>query len=227
VAERALLNLDGAAWLRDLNARGVFVAGTDTEVGKTHAATALIRAIARSGVRVAGMKPVAAGAVTTAAGSRNEDALALAAAANVGAPYDLINPYCLQAAVSPHLAAADEGATIDTGVLRASLDALIEQTADFVVVEGAGGWLAPIGETLTMADVAVALGLPVLLVVGLRLGCLSHALLTKRAIEASGLRFAGWIGNRLDPDFQRSDENIATLERLLGTAALAILPFAP
>lgn len=222
------MQLDVAAWLAALNgARGVFVAGTDTEVGKTHAAAALIRAVARSGVRVAGMKPVAAGAVTTAAGSRNEDALALAAAANVGAPYDLLNPYCLQAAVSPHLAAADEGITIDTGVIRESFEALIAQTADFVVVEGAGGWLAPIGERLTMADVAVALDLPVVLVVGLRLGCLNHSLLTKRAIEAAGLRFAGWIGNRIDASFQRADENIATLGQLLESAAIDILPFAP
>ena len=222
------MNFDAEKWLAGLNvARGVFVAGTDTEVGKTHVATALIRALARLNVRVAGMKPVAAGAVTTAAGSRNEDALALAGAAKVGAPYDLINPYCLPAAVSPHLAAADEGVTIEPGVIRESFEALIAQTADFVVVEGAGGWLAPIGESLTMADVATALGLPVVLVVGLRLGCLNHSLLTKRAIEASGLEFAGWIGNRIDPHFQRADENIATLERLLDGAALEILPFAP
>ena len=222
------MNFDAAAWLASLNgARGVFIAGTDTEIGKTHAAAALIRAVARAGVRVAGMKPVAAGAVTTAAGARNEDALALAAAANVGARYDLINPYCLQAAVSPHLAAADEGVTIDTGVIRESFEALIAQTADFVVIEGAGGWLAPIGEAMTMADIAVALDLPVMLVVGLRLGCLNHSLLTKRAIEASGLRFAGWIGNRIDPDFQRAGENVATLEHLLGSAALDILPFTP
>jgi dethiobiotin synthetase len=225
VVEHSLLNFDAAAWLASLDgARGVFVTGTDTEVGKTHVSTALIRSLARAGVRVAGMKPVAAGSVSTGAGARNEDALALAAAANVGAPYHAINPYCLEAAVSPHLAAADEGVTIDTSVIRESFETLIAQSADFVVVEGAGGWLAPIGEAHTMADIAIALDLPVVLVVGLRLGCLNHSLLTRRAIDASGLRFAGWIGNRIDPHFQRAEENITTLERLLAGAAFDIVP---
>jgi dethiobiotin synthetase len=226
VAERVALNFDVSVWLASLNgARGVFVTGTDTEVGKTYVATALIRALAQAKVRVAGMKPVSAGAIVTAAGLRNEDALALAAAANVAAPYHAINPYCLEAAVSPHLAAADEGVTIDTLLIKASFETLITLAADFVVVEGAGGWLAPIGETQTMADVAAALDLPVVLVVGLRLGCLNHSLLTKRAIEASGLRFAGWIGDRIDPGFQRVEDNIATLERALRCAPMAVLDF--
>jgi dethiobiotin synthetase len=148
------------------NARGVFVTGTDTGVGKTVVATALIRQLAREGLRVVGMKPVAAGAEgTRAALLRNEDALALAAASNIPAPYESINPYCLLAAVSPHIAAADEGVTIETAVIKEHFEKLAE-LADFVVVEGAGGWLAPINETQTMADVAVALGLPVVLVVG-------------------------------------------------------------
>lgn len=226
MAELNALNIDAAQWLADLNgAKGVFVTGTDTEVGKTFVATVLIRALARAKIRVAGMKPVAAGAVQTGAGSRNEDALALAAAGNVAAPYDLINPYCLEAAVSPHLAAADEGVIIDTKVIKASFESLLIQAADFVVVEGAGGWLAPIGETQTMADVALALDLPVVLVVGLRLGCLNHSVLTKRAIEASGLPLAGWIGNAIDPKFQRSEENLTTLERMLGAAPIAVLPY--
>ena len=176
MADRVALDIDAAAWLASLNgANGVFVTGTDTEVGKTFVAAALIRALARAKVRVAGMKPVSAGSIVTAAGSRNEDALALAAASNVAAPYYAINPYCLEAAVSPHLAAAEEGVTIDPQSIKESFETLITQAADFVVVEGAGGWLAPIGETQTMADVAVALGLPVVLVVGLRLGCLNHS----------------------------------------------------
>jgi dethiobiotin synthetase len=224
MVDRAPLKIDAAAWLATLDgARGIFVAGTDTGAGKTIVAAALIRALAHAKVRVAGMKPVAAGTVQTGAGSRNEDALALAAAANVAAPYDVINPYCLQAAVSPHLAAADEGVTIDTQVIRDSFERLVRDVADFVVVEGAGGWLAPIGETQTMADVAIALDLPVVLVVGLRLGCLNHSLLTRRAIGASGLRFAGWIGNAIDPGFERSEENVATLEQLLGSAPIDIV----
>lgn len=220
-----VLDLDADAWLATLaGARGIFVAGTDTGVGKTVVSAALIRTLAHSKVRVVGMKPVAAGAEETSAGRRNEDALALAAAANVAAPYRTINPYCLAAPVSPHLAAADEGVAIDTHVIRARFEALT-QIADFVVVEGAGGWLAPTGEAQTMADVAFALDLPVLLVVGLRLGCLSHGLLTKRAIEASGMRFAGWIGNCIDPDFARAEENIGTLARLLGSAPVALVAF--
>ena len=221
------LDVDVSASLATLSgARGVFVTGTDTGVGKTVVSAALIRALARAKVRVAGMKPVAAGTAHTGAGSRNEDALALAAASNVAAPYHIINPYCFDSPVSPHLAAADEGITIDTQVIRESFETLM-QAADFVVTEGAGGWLAPIGDTQTMADVAIALELPVVLVVGLRLGCLNHSLLTRQAIEASGLRFAGWIGNAIDPKFERREENIATLERMLGCTPLGVLNYEP
>jgi dethiobiotin synthetase len=202
----------------------VFVAGTDTGVGKTVISRALIRGFVREGLRVAGMKPVAAGADYTAAGLRNEDALALAAASNIPAPYDSINPYCLPAPVSPHIAAAEEGVTLDPGVIRGHLETLAA-LADIVVVEGAGGWLAPIGPSRTMADIAAALELPVLLVVGLRLGCLNHALLTRAAIGSSGLRFAGWIGNRIDPGLARADENVRALTERLGGAPLAIVDF--
>jgi dethiobiotin synthetase len=204
-------------------ARGVFVAGTDTGVGKTVVAAALIRRLAREGLRVVGMKPVAAGAENTRAGLlRNEDALALAAASNIAAPYESINPYCLLAAVSPHIAAADEGVAIEPAVIGKHFEKLA-RLADFVVVEGAGGWFAPISETQTMADVALALDLPVLLVVGLRLGCLNHSRLSRLAIEASGARFAGWIANPIDPGFRRPQENLATLASLLGGAALGTI----
>src|SRR5829696_2696194 len=180
-------------------ARGVFVTGTDTGVGKTFVAAAMIRALTREGLRVAGMKPVAAGANRTSAGLlRNGDALALAAASNVPLPYESLNPYCFLSAVSPHIAAADEGVTIETQVIQSHFEKLA-MLADFIVVEGAGGWFAPISLSQTMADVALALGLPVLLVVGLRLGCLNHSLLSQRAIEARGAKFAGWIGNGITP----------------------------
>lgn len=205
--------------------RGVFVTGTDTGVGKTLVSAALIRAMAHRGARVAGMKPVAAGAFLTRSGlRRSEDALALAAAANVRASYESMNPYCLLEPVSPHLAAFDESVSIDTAVIRGHFEKLAA-LADFVVVEGAGGWLAPIGPSRTMADVALALDLPVLMVVGLRLGCLNHALLTRRAIEASGARFAGWIGNHIDPELRRAAENLVSLERILERPALAVVPF--
>lgn len=204
-------------------ARGLFIAGTDTEIGKTRAAVSVIRALARAGLRVAAMKPVAAGAVLTADGLRNGDAASLAAAASVSAAYALVNPYCLAAPVSPHIAAAEAGVVIDTRRIAHCFRELALR-ADCVVVEGAGGWLAPIGSRRTMADVARALELPVVLVVGLRLGCLNHALLTARAIEAGGLRLGAWIANHIDPGLERVGENVATLERLLGRPPLALLP---
>lgn len=205
------------------SARGLFIAGTDTEIGKTHAAVSVIRTLVASGLRVGAMKPVAAGAEPAPGGLRNADALALAAAANVPAPYERVNPYCLIPPVSPHIAAQDAGICIEMSLIERAFGELA-LGADCVVVEGAGGWYAPIGDRETMADVALALKLPVLLVVGLRLGCLSHALLTAHAIEASGLAFAGWIGNHIDPRYARLAQNVATLERLLGRPAIALIP---
>lgn len=187
--------------------RSLFIAGTDTGVGKTWIATRLLRALAASGLRAAGMKPVAAGAVQTPAGLRNDDALALAGAGNVALPYETLNPYCLAQATSPHIAARNAAISIDI-VEILSKYVLIASKSDVIVVEGAGGWLAPVGEPVvqgttgpTMADVAAALALPVVLVVGMRLGCISHALLTADAIRARGLQLAGWIANPIDPEF--------------------------
>jgi dethiobiotin synthetase len=197
-------------------ATSVFVAGTDTGVGKTHVAVALLRRLAATGQRAAGMKPVAAGAVLTANGLRNDDALALAAAAGVALPYGLVNPVCLPLATSPHLAARAAGRPIGIpAIVRAYAE--IATRADVVVVEGAGGWRAPIGDRETMEDVAIALGLPVLLVVGLRLGCINHTLLTADAIRRSGLELAGWIANPIDPSFAAAaDTTEAIAERLPG-----------
>jgi dethiobiotin synthetase len=213
-------------------ARGVFIAGTDTEVGKTYVTTALVKALVRSGLKVAAMKPVAAGADATPDGLRNADALALSRAANLPVPYIRVNPFCLAMPTSPHIAARMTGVCIDPAViLQEFLTFVNDNAVDVVAVEGAGGWLAPISETETMADVASTLQLPVLLVVGLRLGCLNHALLTADAIEASGLRFAGWIANHVQPHFEHAGENIALLERrlrapLLESVAFNASPFA-
>lgn len=202
---------------------GVFITGTDTGVGKTLVSVSIVRALVARGLAVAAMKPVAAGAVRTPQGPRSADALALAAVANVTASYDRINPYCLRAPISPHIAAAEEDVAIDVAVIRQRFEELA-QRADCIIVEGAGGWLAPISASETLADVARALSLPVVLVVGLRLGCLNHALLSAQAIAADGLELGGWIGNAIDPDFERSAENISTLERRLGLAPLALVP---
>jgi dethiobiotin synthetase len=206
--------------------RGVFVTGTDTEVGKTVVATALVRTLVGAGLKVAVMKPVAAGAAATPEGPRNEDAVALMEAANASNVYSLVNPYCLEIPASPHIAAAKAGISLEFPRIAFAFETLA-QTADLVVVEGAGGWYAPINHTQTMADLASALGLPVLLVVGLRLGCLNHALLTARAVEAQGLPLAGWFANHVEPAFEHSEENVATLESRLGAPLLGSIAFQP
>lgn len=203
--------------------RGFFVTGTDTGVGKTVVAAALTRALVARGMRVAVMKPVASGSEPTAEGPRNSDALTLMAAANVHASYGSVNPYCFLPPISPHIAAREAGVTIDLTLLRSRYDALAA-ICDCVVVEGAGGWLAPIGDSASMADLASALSLPVLLVVGLRLGCLNHALLSRESLASHGAAFAGWIANAVDPAFERAAENLATLTTRLGEPPLAHIP---
>lgn len=205
-------------------APGVFVTGTDTGVGKTLCAQALIRAAVAAGGRAAGMKPVASGAQWLQGRWVSEDAQALRAAASVELPDDLLNPYCLPEAVSPHIAAQQAGIRIDIETIVASFTEIL-QLSDIIVVEGAGGWLVPLTPGVTMADLAGRLGLPVVLVVGLRLGCLNHALLTAESIAAHGQRLAGWIGNHIDPQFAAPDQNLATLRAALG-APLAVIPHA-
>jgi len=207
-------------------ARGIFVTGTDTEVGKTVAAAALVRTLVQAGLRVGVMKPIAAGADETPNGLRNSDALALMAASNVRASYENVNPVCLAMAASPHIAAASAGIRIEVAPIVRSFDRL-SMLSDLVIVEGAGGWYVPLNDTESMADLAAALDLPVVLVVGLRLGCLNHAQLTARAIEARGLRLAGWIGNHIHAHFEHAAENIATLETRLPAPLLDIVPFQP
>jgi dethiobiotin synthetase len=202
----------------------LFVVGTDTGVGKTHATCALLHALARRYPRVCGMKPIAAGGVHTADGFSNEDSLAHRAASTVRVPPALDNPILLPEPLSPHLAAARAGTAIDLDLVLDAVARLRERT-DALLVEGAGGFLVPLSETRTGADLAVALKLPLVLVVGMRLGCLNHALLTAEAIRARGLTLAGWIANRVDPDFLCPDENLAYLRSHLGAPLWADLPF--
>jgi dethiobiotin synthetase len=205
---------------------GVFITGTDTGVGKTRVAVGLLTALRRAGVRAVGMKPVAAGADRIGGRLRNDDAQRLLTAGAVAAPYDDVNPYCFRAAVSPHIAAARDGVVPRLDRIGAAC-ARLRAAAEFVVVEGAGGWLAPISSRRTMADVATTCGFPVLLVVGLRLGCLNHAALTARAIAAQGNRLIGWVGSAVDPDFQAARENLATLAAWLPAPQLGLLPHTP
>jgi dethiobiotin synthetase len=203
---------------------GYFVVGTDTGIGKTHATAALLHTLARRHARVCGMKPIAAGGVHTDEGFSNEDSIAHRAASTVRVPPGLDNPILLPEPLSPHIAAARAGTPISFGVV---LDAVAElrRRTDALVVEGAGGFLVPLSETQTGADLAVALGLPLVLVVGMRLGCLNHALLTAQAIRARGLALAGWIANRVDPGFLCPEENLAYLRSHLGAPLWADLPF--
>ncbi len=201
-------------------APGVFVAGTDTGVGKTIASVALLRALVASGHRAVGMKPIAAG--TDPASGLCEDVVALAAAGNVDAPLRDRNPFAFAPAIAPHVAARDAGVVPDLATIAAAFGRLSAR-ADVVVVEAAGGVLVPIDERHDMLDVAATLGLPVLLVVGIRLGCLNHALLSALAIRARGLALAGWIASRVDPAMPRAGDSVAWLRGRLGAPLLAEL----
>lgn len=204
--------------------KGYFVTGTDTGIGKTVVASGLIQALAQRGLKVAGMKPVASGCVETKSGWRNDDADRLMAAANVEASYSTVNPYAFEPAIAPHIAAQLQGNDISLEKILKCFNTL-QTKADCVVVEGAGGWLVPLGSKLTMADVAAELGLPIIMVVGLRLGCLNHALLTIDAIQARGLEIAGWVANQVEPDFPALNENMATLSARISSPCLGQIPF--
>ena len=199
--------------------RGLFVTGTDTGVGKTFASCALIHALVARGLRVAPMKPVAAGS--------DEDTVALMRAAGVAASRKAeITPVMLKEPIAPHIAAQREGRTIELAPLRRAFQRLAAD-ADLVVVEGVGGFAVPLGPSLDTVDLARAFALPVVLVVGMRLGCLNHALLTQRAIAGAGLALAGWIANAIDPGMEAAEENIAALRERLGAPLLGRLPYSP
>ena len=224
-----------------MSARGLFITGTDTGVGKTRVAVSLIHALRAQGLRVAAMKPVSAGSAprgdsdplrakarveSYAPGELHEDVAALLRAANVAADVRDVNPYTFEPAIAPHIAAEQAGVRIDLQVIAAAYARLAEQ-ADAVVVEGAGGWRVPLNEAEDMADLAQRLGLPVVLVVGLRLGCLNHALLTAESIASRQLPWAGWVGNQIDPTMAQQAANIAALRARLPGPCLGIQPFQP
>jgi dethiobiotin synthetase len=200
----------------------IYITGTDTGIGKTHVSSALLRTLRSAGIAAVGMKPVASGCEATPHGLRNEDALALIAAAGGGPRYEDVNPYAFADPIAPHLAAADAGIVVDPKRIAACFGRL-RATADLVVVEGVGGWLAPLGDALMQADFVRMLKLQVVLVVGLRLGCLNHALLSVRSIEADGCELIGWIGNAIDPDMARRDDNIATLQARIQAPLLGVI----
>lgn len=206
-----------------------FVTGTDTDVGKTLVAAALLRLCCARAWRSVGMKPVAAGVEMPISGTeptaQNADVLQLIAAGNLSVPPQLINPYLFSSAIAPHIAAAQAGVPIDCAVIVQSFEDLLKQTdAEAVIVEGAGGFLVPLGEQCDMGDLAQRLALPLVLVVGMRLGCLNHALLTQEAILARGLKLAAWVANRIDPQMTNFDENLVALQQRLKAPLLGVLP---
>ncbi|AYO36774.1 dethiobiotin synthase [Serratia sp. P2ACOL2] len=203
-----------------------FVTGTDTEVGKTVASSALLQAANLAGYRTAGYKPVASGSEMTAEGLRNGDALALQANSAVALSYDEVNPYVFAEPTSPHIVSADEGRPIELAQLSAGLRHL-EQRAEWLLVEGAGGWFTPLSEQHTFADWVQQEQLPVILVVGIRLGCINHAVLTAQAIRQAGLPLVGWIANDVCAPGRRHQEYMATLRRMLPAPLLGEIPHLP
>ena len=201
-----------------------FVTGTDTDVGKTTIAAGLLRAARLAGLSTAAVKPVASGCEAGADGLRNSDALALLAECSLPLSYAAVNPFAFAPAIAPHLAAREAGVELKVEALAVAVQAVLAQQADFTLVEGAGGWRVPLGEQATLADLPVALDLPVILVVGVRLGCINHALLTAEAIARDGLRLAGWVANVLDPQTSRLDDNLRTLSERLAVPCLGRVP---
>ena len=204
-------------------ARGIFITGTDTDVGKTTVALGLMAALKNKGVAVAAFKPVSAGCIQTENGLRNDDALQLMQQASVELPYDTVNPYAFEPAIAPHIAADEQNIEMNIDTLVQTYKKIAAEV-DVVIVEGAGGWLVPLNETQTMADVAKALKLDVIQVVGLKLGCLNHALLTVENITARGLTQIGWATNQCTSDMPYQEDNIQSLQQRLPNTFLGNIP---
>lgn len=200
----------------------IFVTGTDTEVGKTRISTGLMAVLQQQGLKTAGMKPIASGCDWIDGQWQNEDALAMIAQSNVELPYATVNPFAFEPAIAPHIAAEQANLAISVSVIKRQFEAITGQ-ADAVVVEGAGGWLVPLNKQQTMADLAVELNLPVVLVVAIKLGCINHALLSVEAIEQRGLKLAGWVANHLQQQ-NESAEIIATLKQHIAAPCLGTVP---
>lgn len=205
-------------------AQSYFITGTDTEIGKTVVSAMLIRYFIGRGEQVIGMKPVASGAKPVTNQLQNDDAMQLIKASNVSADYDLVNPYCFEPPIAPHIAAQQQGTEISVATIQQSYQQLANKS-DRVIVEGVGGWQVPLNETQTVADLAKTLSLPVILVVGIRLGCLNHAMLTAQSILATGCVFAGWVANEVQPETAFVEENIQSLVNRLPAPMLARVGF--
>ena len=202
-----------------------FIAGTDTDVGKTTIAAGLLHAAMQSGLSTLAAKPVASGCMVTPRGLRNSDALALIDESSVKLPYESVNPFAFEPAIAPHVAAREAGVVLSVPVLRDAMQQVLAQHADFTLIEGAGGWRVPLSDHANLSDLAIALKLPVILVVGVRLGCINHALLSAEAIARDGLQLAGWVANIVDPRTSRLEENLSSLAERLPAPCLGRVPW--
>lgn len=202
----------------------LFITGTDTDIGKTLIATGLLEAANKQGKRTAAIKPVAAGCSDTGEGPQNEDALMLQAAASAQLSYQQVNPVALDEPMAPHIAAKEQGKQLSANRLTGFCRGITLLPVDLVVIEGAGGWRVPLNNRESMAEIPKQLNAEVVLVVGLKLGCINHALLTAQAIRSDGLKIAGWVANTIDEDMLRLDENIDTLKQLIDEPCLGVIP---
>lgn len=205
-----------------------FVTGTDTDSGKTHVAAALLyKARTSYGLKTVGVKPIASGCTRTAQGLRNADALMLMEQSSLKLDYEKINPFTFEPAIAPHVAAADVAVELSPENVLARLDLTQYAMADFCLVEGAGGWRLPLGNNRYLSETVVALAMPVIIVVGMKLGCLNHAVMTEELIYADGLQVAGWVANRAQPDMARFEENLASLKQMMQSPFLGTIPHIP
>ena len=201
-----------------------FIAGTDTDVGKTTIAAGLLHAARVQGLSTLGAKPVASGCTMTAKGLRNSDAQALIDESSIKLDYQQVNPFAFEPAIAPHVAAREAGVALEVAALARAMRHVLDQGADFTLVEGAGGWRVPLSDQANLSDLAIALKLPVILVVGVRLGCINHALLSAEAIARDGLQLAGWVANVIEPKTARLEENLASLAERLPAPCLGRVP---
>lgn len=204
-----------------------FIAGTDTGVGKTRVACQLLAAARLAGLSTAALKPIAAGAESTAEGLRNDDALALQQYCHPAMDYEALNPVCLAEPIAPHLAAREAAESLNLTRMLPMCRDFLALNRDFSLIEGAGGWHVPLNDEERLSDLVIALELPVILVVGMRLGCLSHALLTAEAIEGAGLKLAGWVANHMEADMPYAGDNVAYLKQSIAAPLLGEVPYNP
>jgi len=210
-----------------MSKKKLFIAGTDTDVGKTVIAAGLLAAANAQGLQTAAIKPLAAGCEKTDDGLRNADALLLQQTMSRKLPYTQINPVAFEEPIAPHIAADKAGKRLTVSQLAGYCRGALMSAADLTVVEGAGGWRVPLNRVETLANLASELNLPVVLVVGVRLGCINHALLTAEAIRHDGLQLAGWVANHIDPLMHYAEENVETLKSLIAAPLLGSVPYLP